>query len=241
MTAAPLRVVTRPQPVIRVHLGCGSRRMEVGPEWVNADLSETPATDVTFDCQDRWPFPDNSVAEVYACHVLEHLPRPRDLFREMWRCLLPGASVLFRLPYGDHRAAMADVEHVRPWYPESFAFLQPGYAEATGSTQHAGWAYPYGVVMTQLRLIPEMAPLVKTKFRRRVTVRLLPYLQNVVHELWAHLVPLKTPADLATWRAQRLGNAVPVTYMMYRHDLWGTKAGENPLEVIPLAEIATQF
>jgi|GEM_PF-660204 len=57
-----------PQQPLRLHVGCGARRLE---GWVNLDLQPLPEVDLAWDVTRGLPFPD--VDAVYAEHFLEHL------------------------------------------------------------------------------------------------------------------------------------------------------------------------
>jgi SAM-dependent methyltransferase len=142
--AGPLQVSSLEPPTepVLLHLGCGGQR-QAG--WINCDLTPGPAVDVTFDLLKPWPFPADCADEIYASHVLEHLHDPCAFFREAWRVLKAGHRLHLRLPYGGHRAAWWDHTHVKPWFAESFCFLQPGYAEAIGNPQHDAWDTPFGI------------------------------------------------------------------------------------------------
>jgi len=55
---------------LRLHIGCGERLL---PGWVNADcVARVPGVVTGLDLT-ALPYPDNSVAEILAEHVLEHL------------------------------------------------------------------------------------------------------------------------------------------------------------------------
>jgi len=70
---------------IHLHLGSGDIYMEGG--WINCDLYSEKA-DVKLDCS-KIPLPDNSVQEIYACHLLEHFHfrEAFDVLREWKRVL----------------------------------------------------------------------------------------------------------------------------------------------------------
>jgi SAM-dependent methyltransferase len=216
----------------RLHLGCGLVRL---PGWVNADLHATPATDLTFDAQLRWPFADASLTCVFASHVLEHLVLWRPFFAEAWRCLGDGGSLLLRLPYGGSRQAWGDLTHHRPWYAESFACLQPGYGEAIGNPQHEAWPHPFWVESIDLCLEARVVRLLRWRLVRRL---LLPYLDlwpEALVELHVHLHALTTPASEAQARARRPGNLVPCRYVALAQQWRGGPArrgGDEPLVVL---------
>ena len=58
---------------MKLHLGCGERYL---PGWKHLDARKFPHVDYVTDKLDKLNmFADNSVEEIYACHVLEHFPR----------------------------------------------------------------------------------------------------------------------------------------------------------------------
>lgn len=90
----------------RLHLGCG-RRIIAG--YVNIDIE---GGDLQMDIR-KLDFPDSSVAEIYASHVLEHFGRHefKDVLREWYRVLKPGGCIYLSVPdidsairhYNEHR------------------------------------------------------------------------------------------------------------------------------------------
>lgn len=193
----------------------------MGAEWVNCDFLQSPTTDRVFDVTKRWPFSDNSVNEIYASHMLEHLLDVPSFFKEAWRVMLPVSFILLRMPYGGHKLAWADPTHVRPYFPESFCWLQPGYGEDLGSLQHYGWQYPFKIEIVQLRVNGKLVKFFNRKWKRRLLCHVLEYFDNVVDELWVHLVPVKNDDAIKEFRASRSPNVVPFQYVIYRHQMEG--------------------
>jgi len=71
---------------IRLNLGSGFRRKQ-GAEWINVDLTDT--ADLQLDLREPFPFPDDSVAEIYTEHFLEHLHYPNQDDSTSWQVEAP--------------------------------------------------------------------------------------------------------------------------------------------------------
>jgi SAM-dependent methyltransferase len=203
-------------PGLQLHLGCGKTHLE---GWINCDETRhSPHVDAAFDLMGPWPYAPNTVQAVYASHVLEHLPDPLYFFRELWRVLQPVSNVLVRVPHGGHHSAMADLTHLHHYWPETFAFLQPGYREANGNPQHETDGVYFGIAAMEVRLAAGVIPWLRWRLLRRPVIAALPYLPQTREELWASLFPLKTPEAQATYRATHPPTLVPLTYFVYAHD-----------------------
>jgi len=186
---------------------------------VNCDLYQGPNVDYAFDLQGEWPFEDHSVAEIYLCHVLEHLHDPKAFFREAHRCLQPNGTMLIRVPYGGHHAAWWDWEHVRPWFPENFAALQPGYAEAIGNPQHDSFRCTFGVHIVQVRLSYVLTRLLRWWPVRWLMAHYPNFFDPEKEEIWAHLYALKTPDAIEQYKASHQAIVVGTTYAAWRHQV----------------------
>src|SRR3990167_653820 len=221
-----VRIGDPPISDLRLHIGCGPQRMD---GFVNCDLYPSSATDLLFDCTKRWPFPDNSASIIYSSHTLEHLDDFKSFFREAHRVLREDGNMQIRVPYGDHRSAWWDVEHRRPWHAETFCFLQPGYREATGNAQHAGWTHFFSIEDVVLRVSARFVKILRWRLGRWLLLPYLDCLQNSIEELWVYLTPIKTPERQMMWRKTRAGNAVPCRYGAYRHHIENRPQGSHEL------------
>lgn len=93
-----------------------------------------PEADVRADAGDL-PFPDGSVEEIWASHILEHIPpaRTQAVLREWLRVLAPGATATIITPDLDD-ACRAWLER-RPG-AQGMIF---GMYEGEGQTHYIGW------------------------------------------------------------------------------------------------------
>lgn len=110
---------------IKLNLGCGS---DILPGWINIDLAGTPNVDVAFDLEtcgiNRLPFSDNSVKEIRASHLLEHIDRILPMMQELHRVARPNALLQAAMPHGAHDDAWADPTHRRAMWMRSFRYFQ---------------------------------------------------------------------------------------------------------------------
>lgn len=81
------------------------------PGYVNLDVNPRQKPDIFRDVRRGLPFDTNSIKEVSATHLLEHLSPPEvlDLIEEVYRVLIPGGEFHIGVPLGltgclDHRS-----------------------------------------------------------------------------------------------------------------------------------------
>jgi predicted SAM-dependent methyltransferase len=82
---------------VRVNLGCGNVPIE---DFINIDARELPGVDIVAEVTDL-PFSDNSIAEIYSSHLVEHFPQEefkRQVLPYWYRILKPGGVIRATLP-----------------------------------------------------------------------------------------------------------------------------------------------
>ena len=86
---------------MKLHLGCGKRHLN---GYLNIDARDDVGADMVMDVTHLDDISAGTVDLIYACHVLEHVPRNQtlDVLREWRRVLKPGG--LLRLAVPDFRA-----------------------------------------------------------------------------------------------------------------------------------------
>ncbi len=86
----------------KVYVNLGSAG-KTSAEFINIDQRTLPKVHYIADVTDLHMFPDNSVDMIYACHLVEHIPRSRlvQTMKEWRRALKPGGIFRFAVPNFD--------------------------------------------------------------------------------------------------------------------------------------------
>jgi SAM-dependent methyltransferase len=107
--------------LLKLNIGCGFNKKK---GYLNIDAQPECEPDQVVDLEKPWPFEDNSVEEIQASHVLEHLGQETKVFlgimKEMYRVCAPDARIFIQVPHHDHWTFHADPTHVRKIHPEGF-------------------------------------------------------------------------------------------------------------------------
>jgi len=111
---------------MKLNLGCGT---DLRPGWCNVDIIQMPGADVVCDLNERWPWEDNSVDQVWASDVFEHLKDKMHVMEEMWRVCKHGVFCEVETPNMIYNpAAWSDPTHRTSWHPENMEYFRPGHA-----------------------------------------------------------------------------------------------------------------
>jgi ubiquinone/menaquinone biosynthesis C-methylase UbiE len=112
---------------LRVNLGGGNEKIE---GYVNIDIVDLPEVDIVADITEGIPLPDNSVIELRANYVLEHIDDTVKIMGEIYRVCKNGAKVKIRVPYFKSTAAVKDPTHESFFTEHTFAYFDRGYTES---------------------------------------------------------------------------------------------------------------
>ena len=116
------------ETALKLNIGCGNKTY---PNFVNIDKVSLPDIDKKWDLEKTpLPFPDNSVEEVRAEHVLEHVWNYVPLMEDLWRICKPGATIYIEVPYFRYEGAFRDPTHCRFFSEYSFEYFSEGYEYA---------------------------------------------------------------------------------------------------------------
>jgi ubiquinone/menaquinone biosynthesis C-methylase UbiE len=117
--------VTNPPPFSRVvvDLGCGWRKK---PGAIGLDSARIQGVDVQADVSRQLPLRDNSVDEIQASHIVEHVDDLMAFMGEVWRVCKPGALVYLRFPHGTSKyVTWKDPTHRRGVLLATFEYFDP--------------------------------------------------------------------------------------------------------------------
>ncbi len=107
--AFPPPLPVSPDGRVRVNLGCGPIDI---PGYVNVDMLPLPHVHYVCGVQRLKVFADESIDLLYACHVLEHVPRRElgETLEEWRRVLKPGGVLRISVPDFDLLLKMREAE-----------------------------------------------------------------------------------------------------------------------------------
>lgn len=137
--------------VIRLNLGCADR---IYTGFIGVDIHPGPAVDQVADLAGPWPWETDSITEVMALDVCEHIGdcdhvsqwgcsrchRHREPFlltrhplgrihfmNELWRVLKPGGLARIETPNASHGSGFVqDPTHVMPYCLSTFRYFEDG-------------------------------------------------------------------------------------------------------------------
>jgi len=111
---------------MKIDIGCGYKQIP-GFIRVDGDINCKPDFLVNLET-DRLPFEDNSVQEVRATHILEHIGAGFfHLLKEIYRVCEDGAFVYIEVPHFNHDIFKIDPTHVRALTVETFRMFSKKY------------------------------------------------------------------------------------------------------------------
>jgi len=111
---------------MKLNIGSGGKKLD---GYVNVDMQPEEDPDVLLNIgTEWWPFRYNSVDEVVASHILEHLSTHEffHCMKEMYRVCRDGAQVHVTLPHPRHDIFLGDPTHQRPVMPGTLIMFSKG-------------------------------------------------------------------------------------------------------------------
>lgn len=101
-----------------LNIGCGFKHI---PGAINIDSSTIAKPNLILDLEkDILPFEDNSVDEIHAYHILEHIKNIISLMNECYRVLKTDGKMFIEVPQNE--GTWADPTHTRAFSKLSFRY-----------------------------------------------------------------------------------------------------------------------
>ena len=91
--------------------------------YLGVDIRPFKNVSVVADLSKGWPFKDNSIDELRASHVFEHLPDTIHTLAEALRVLRPGGVCRIEVPSTEGPGAFQDPTHKSFWNLNTFMYL----------------------------------------------------------------------------------------------------------------------
>ncbi len=103
---------------MKLNLGCG---IDCRKGWINLDKEKRKGVDVVFDLEKTpLPFKDNSINQVHAFHIFEHINNFNNLLEDLYRICRSGTLIKIKTPYFASVDAYSDPTHVRCFTLKTF-------------------------------------------------------------------------------------------------------------------------
>lgn len=114
---------------MKINIGGGDQKYE---GFLNCDYDKNCNPDFCFNLEtDKFPFDDNTVEQVIAHHVLEHMGEGYfHCMQELYRVCKHGALIDIRVPHPRHDYFLNDPTHRRPITPDGLALFSKKYNDA---------------------------------------------------------------------------------------------------------------
>ena len=143
---------------MKLNIGAGDKKYD---GFLNCDYDDNCNPDYKFDLEnDTWPFEDNSVEEVIAHHVLEHMGEGYfHAIKELYRVCKHDAIIDIKVPHHRHEYFANDPTHRRPITAEGLGLFSKKYndicKEKNDSASRLGHYYNVDFDIVSIENIPD--------------------------------------------------------------------------------------
>lgn len=122
--------VPAPTGGLKLDLACGPTKRK---GFTGVDIVTLPGVDTICDLEKYpWPWPDNSVDEVYCSHYIEHVTDIIKFMEELYRIMKPGGKALIIAPYYSTISAWQDPTHKRVISQQTFTYYDKSWRDLGG-------------------------------------------------------------------------------------------------------------
>ncbi len=111
----------------KINLGGGRNKQ---PGYATIDIIAYPEVDIVADVTKGIPLPDNSVEEILALSIIEHLEDTVFIMEEMYRVSKNNAKIIITVPYVKSTAAFKDPTHKKFFTERTFEYFDKSLLSA---------------------------------------------------------------------------------------------------------------
>jgi len=104
----------------KINIGGGAHKVA---GFATLDILNIPEVDIVADLEKGIPLPDNSVEEVIALSILEHLENTVFIMEEIYRVCKKDAKIKITVPYVKSTAAFKDPTHKKFFTERTFEYF----------------------------------------------------------------------------------------------------------------------
>ncbi len=157
--------------LVKVDLACGGTKKE---GYIGIDAYQCEGVDIVHNLMEfPWPFEDNSIYEMNCSHFVEHIPIQladgsyglNKFMEEVYRCLMPGGTILITAPYYTSMGAWQDPTHTRGITDVTFSYYDKTLTKQFHLDHYTGKC-DFELITRTYKLFPEWetrAPEVRTQ------------------------------------------------------------------------------
>jgi len=128
---------------MKLNLGSFTERFS---GYLNVDKDPGVNPDILCDIEEGIPVDDNSVSEIKAVMILEHIDNIIFVMNELWRIMKSGAILDIVVPHESSAMAWGDPTHKRVFNEESFGyFCSKWHGGIDGKSNHYRIHDTYGI------------------------------------------------------------------------------------------------
>jgi ubiquinone/menaquinone biosynthesis C-methylase UbiE len=184
---------------MKLHIGSGDKRFD---GFVNVDYDANCNPDYCFDIETQtFPFEDNSVDEVIAHHVFEHLGEGYfHVLKQLYRVCQHGAIIDVVVPHHRHDSFANDPTHRRPITPDGLWLFSKKYNDICvkqgAASSRLGYYFDVDFEVVDVQNIPDQKYI--EVFTKKTIAEVEQYMQehnNIIVEVHMKLVVIKEYAQ----------------------------------------------
>ena len=135
----------------KINLGCGHNHLK---GFFNIDKFMSNKPEVCCDLEHGLPFKDNSIDEVFAIHVMEHISNLMGLMKDIHRVCKKKAKCFFVTPYTTSYDACESPFHVRVFNENTWHYFNTKLYQQPGHAGYADHGLDFDFQMTGCVLVP---------------------------------------------------------------------------------------